>query len=143
MHCIIVAGAPASGKSTYARQWVEAGYVEINRDNIRFSVIDPGGNWTTYKFNKKKEKEVTRIWFSRTLNAALMCRNIIISDTLCNKDKRQDVIDYCKDLGYTVDVLILNPSLEELVRRDKERGVFSVGEKVIELKYKELNYDLR
>lgn len=139
MQARIIAGCPASGKSTRAKEWVELGFVEANRDSIRFSVIDPDGDWSTYRFSKKNEKEVTRIWWEKVRNCSFSGDNIVISDTLCNKDKRQNLIDELKLLGYTVIVEILNPPLEELIRRDSLRNGFSVGKDVIERMYFELN----
>lgn len=140
MHCLIIAGAPASGKSTLAKHYVDnLSYTEINRDYIRFNVIHPGGDWSTYKFDKKNEKEVTRIWFQQLDSASFEMRNIVISDTLCDKNKRQNIVDYCRKLGYNVFVDILNPPLEELIRRDSLRGDFSVGADVVERMWRKLN----
>lgn len=138
MDCIIICGAPASGKSTIAADFVKSGWVEINRDAIRFSVIDPGGNWTTYRFNKKNEKEVTRIWWENVRNAAFNGDNVVISDTLCNKDRRKQVVEEMISLGYNVNVVELHVPLETLLERNANRGVFSVGESVIRSKFEEM-----
>lgn len=143
MQCIIICGAPASGKSTLARQIVrDWDFAEINRDNIRFSVIDPGGNWTTYRFSKKNEKLVTRIWYESLREAAFSGEDVVISDTLCNVNKRKIVVDECISLGYNGHIVILNPSLETLLTRDANRGKWAVGEDVIISKFKELNNGL-
>lgn len=139
MQARIICGPPASGKSALAREWIDLGFVEINRDYIRFTEVDPCGDWSSYRFSKKNEKEVTRIWWGKIRDCAFCGKNIVISDTLCNKDKRRNLIDELKLLGYTVNVEILNPPLEELIRRDNLRGGFSVGSDVIERMYFELN----
>lgn len=138
LRATIIYGPSASGKSTEARKYVEKGYTEVNRDNIRFSVIDPGGNWTTYHFNKKNEKEVTRIWFEQLRNAAFEGENVVISDTLLSESKRNIVVDELLDLGYQISVIFLHAPLEELIRRDAARGVFSVGENVIKNQWRTL-----
>lgn len=140
MKAVLVYGAPGAGKSTLAKEYVEEGFTEINRDNIRFSMVDPGGDWTTYRFNKKNEKFVTSIWNQRLDEATFNMKSVVISDTLCNKQKRQNVVDYLKELGYTDITLVeLNPPLEELLKRDRERGRWSVGEGVVRQKWEELN----
>lgn len=142
MEAIILCGPPACGKSTQAKHFVEVGLVEINRDNIRFNNILPGGDWTTYKFSKKNEKEVTRIWWELVRSCAFNGKDIIISDTLCNSHKRQNVVDELKDLGYSVDVVVLHVPLKTLIERDSRRGKFSVGEAVITRMFNELNKEV-
>ena len=61
MKAIVTVGISASGKSTWAKQQV--GYMNINRDDIRFNTVCPGGNWNTYKFNKKNEQRVEELFW--------------------------------------------------------------------------------
>lgn len=137
MKAVIIWGPPAVGKSTHAKDFIRYGFVEVNRDDIRFNQIMPGGNWKTYRFDKKKEKEVTRIWWERVNSLAFEQKNIVISDTLCNKARREDVVRQLKELGYIVIDLPLYLPVEELLWRDEERGDFAVGADVIWKMYKQ------
>lgn len=139
MKAVIIYGAPASGKSTLAQEYVKEGYMEINRDSIRFGDLFPGGDWTTYKFSKENEKRVTRFWEFKLERAVFNKQDIVISDTLCNKERRRQLVDRLEKLGYTVVTVELNVPLETLIERDSKRGGFSVGRFVIEQKVKELN----
>ena len=60
MKLILTVGISASGKTTWAETQKHC-MVNINRDNIRFNIVQPGSDWKTYKHNKKNEKRVTEI----------------------------------------------------------------------------------
>ncbi len=61
LKAIITVGISASGKTTFAKSLVEQGWVDCNRDWIRFNVVAPGTDWSTYKFTNKHERDVTQI----------------------------------------------------------------------------------
>lgn len=138
MKALIVYGLSGAGKSTIAKEFVERGYVEVNRDNIRFSEIDPGGDWTTYKFTKTNEKKVTKIWNEQLASAAFESKDIVISDTLLSEEKRNKVVDSLLEYGYDITIVFLYFSLKELIARDASRGRFSVGESVLRKQWQTL-----
>lgn len=131
---VIIYGAPASGKSTLAKQYREKGYYELNRDNIRFGVVQPGGDWTTWNGFKKGNKDedlVTKLWRRMFDYLTGTGQDIVISDTNCHKGRREGLINDLKGLGYDVLVTFLHVPLEELLIRDQDRGKMAVGEEVI------------
>lgn len=128
MKAVITVGVSASGKSTLAKEYVNKGYVEINRDWIRFNIVQPGANWSNYKW--KNEKTVNEIEGKMVMEAWSDEKNIIISNTNLNGGVRTMMIDSLKDLGYDVEVISLDVTREEAVKRDNLRAN-GVGESVI------------
>ena len=146
MYAIFLVGVSASGKSTLTKHLIEEGresfdteFVEINRDNIRFSLIDPYGSWKTYKFTKMNEDIVTETWEKQLRGAILNNKNVILSDTNLNQKYLTQNIDYLKEQGYTVVVQVMRIPVEICIERDKQRGDFSVGKDVIEKQQKSLD----
>lgn len=123
---IITRGLPASGKSTFARQWVsqEDSRVELNRDNMRTALGFPS------KGNRFQESTVTS-----ALDAALSAcltegKDIIVSDTNLRDKFLKVLIGKALAAGYDVEVKDFPVEVDELIERDARREA-SVGEKVI------------
>lgn len=137
--CVIIAGAPASGKSTLANEFVKEGFFELNRDFIRFNDLKLGTGWHDYNFNRENENKVHKIWQLKFDTFSSSRSNFVISDTLCRDKDRRRYANKLTKAGYDVIIVVLNPSLEILIERDKQRGNFSVGEKIIREKWEQLN----
>ena len=128
---VITVGISASGKSTWAKTAVltaahiEIPTVEINRDEIRFNEVKPGSNWSTYKFNRKNEEEVTRIALEKFEFYSKLGYDIIISDTNLNEKYRNEWVKRGEDVGYSVIISEFPITLEEAWKRDscRENGV--------------------
>ena len=103
---IITVGISASGKTTWAEKWCrENNGVNVNRDDIRFSVIHPGGDWSSYKFSKEKEKLVTKIQRVICQESYKLGKNLVLSDTNLNKSRVLEWIKFLeKDVGYKVEI---------------------------------------
>jgi predicted kinase len=130
MRAVITVGISASGKTSYAKELVAQGYRDINRDWIRFNIVKPGANWSTYKFSKANEKEVTGIQGQMIMESCFKSENIVISDTNLNTSTRAGLIRHLEALGYEVSVEVFNITRELAIKRDnlRENGV---GESVI------------
>jgi len=136
LKAIITVGISASGKSTYAQELVEQGWVEANRDWIRFNVVCPGADWSTYKFTKKRENDVTSEQEDIVLSAAQVGLDVIISDTNLNPKTRNKWVEFLKELGYSVEVMPFPVTLEEAWKRDAARPN-GVGRDVIYKQWKQ------
>ena len=137
----LTVGVSASGKTTWAEQQIltdlSNGIIttNINRDDIRFNYVMPGSNWSTYKFTKTRELEVSRIAMQQFIDAIMRNDNIIISDTNLNKVFRDDWIERATDAGYEVIIQEFPITLEEAWKRDASRPN-GVGHNVIYEQYK-------
>lgn len=123
----ITVGIPASGKTTWAAQLIA---VDINRDWIRFNVVCPGADWSTYKFNRKREDEVTEIQQKMLNEAYFNEKDVVISDTNLNEKTRNKWVETLENFGYEVEIVEFPITLEEAYKRDRLRPN-GVGEAVI------------
>lgn len=136
MKAIITVGVSASGKSTWTEQ--QDAY-EINRDKLRWQLTGKLG-WSgdnAYKFSSKVEKEVTEVAQHLLQEVAKEGEDVIISDTNLNPKFREQLIQECKALGYQVEIKEFPISFQEACQRDKERGIFSVGEEVLKRQWEQ------
>lgn len=135
MQAILTVGISASGKSTFAKDLVSQGWVDVNRDDIRFDTFCNGvRDWKLYKFSKEKENQVTVAQERLVDAAALHGQNVIISDTNINDKTRNFWINRLTGLGYNVQVQYFDIDLIEALERDAKR-CNGVGYKVITDQY--------
>ncbi len=131
----ILVGVPGSGKSTVARQFVEKGYVQLERDLIRMELY---GVWYGGGIDEKK---VTAVQVERARRALLAGKSIVISDTCINPETRNKWIHFCSSMGSEVDVIHVgqNLLLDDLIQRNRNREQQSkvVDDKVVTRFYTE------
>lgn len=139
---IICRGIPASGKTTWARNFCEKNpdYFRVNRDDIR--------KMLNQHYSVSNEFLVKKIEKSIIVNILTQGYNVIVDDTNLSKEAIslidlavEDYTDY-SGLGEFRNVSIeykdfFDVSLGECVKRDSER-VNSVGENVIKIMYDKL-----
>lgn len=136
MKAIICVGISASGKSTFAKELVNEGWLDVNRDDIRFNCFCDGvRDWDLYKFTKDKENRVTQVQESMVDAAHMVGQNVIISDTNINDKTRNFWINRLTGLGYNVEVKYFDIDLIEALQRDAKRHN-GVGYKVITDQYR-------
>lgn len=132
MRIILTRGIPASGKTTWAEQYVRKNqnFRNINRDDLRFMLFG-----RPYKFTKTREKSVTEAQFGL---AELFLENgndVIISDTNLNPKTVNKWKEFAKELRIKVEFQdFMDVSVDECIKRDLNR-LDSVGEKVIRRMY--------
>lgn len=122
---LILSGIPASGKSTFAKQWVEESpetRVIVNRDSIRRGL---GVYWVP-----SREKLVTSIEQHSVWEALEMGYDVCLDATNLNKSFLNKWIEIADSINIPIEYKEFKISLEEALERDKTRE-FSVGEKVI------------
>ena len=127
-------GVSASGKTTWAKEQKHC--VNINRDDIRFNIVQPGSDWTTYKFTKVNESRVTEIQNVVAERAVKFETNIIISNTNLNPKTREFWKDFAKHHNYEFEIKEFPITLEEAIKRDNLRQN-GVGEQVIRKQYQQ------
>lgn len=134
---IITVGVSASGKTTWVKGLNEVEFfntVNINKDDIRFNIIKPGGNWKTYNY-KGNETKVIQFQVALAQSAVSSRENIIISDTNLKPRTRQFWENFASENGYDFEIKEFPISLEEAIQRDANR-INGVSEDVIRKQYK-------
>lgn len=137
MELIFTQGISASGKTTWAEQFVKDNptYTNINRDDIRWELWTNGvPDWSAYKFSKAKEKAVTLRQTELIEEACYKGLNMIISNTNLNP-KYITAISKMECLSdYTVSVRQFDIDFVEALTRDARR-TNGVGYKTIARQY--------
>ena len=134
MKLILTVGISASGKTTWVGEQKHC--VNINRDDIRFNIIKPGSNWSTYKFTKMNEARVTEIELSIATDASKFGEDIIVSNTNLNPKTREFWKKFAKEHNYEFEIKEFPITLEEAIKRDNLRQN-GVGERVIRKQYQQ------
>jgi predicted kinase len=137
MRAIITIGVSCSGKSSWAREYAKKHKAIIsNRDDLRFSLTG-ATNWSEYKFDKKIEDMITMLQRDIILRAAARQKDVIIADTNLDFTRREEVVAFCKSVGYdTIEYQPFPITLEEAWKRDALRPN-GVGRDVIYKQWKQ------
>lgn len=129
LKCILCVGISSSGKSTFAEEMVNQGYVRVERDIIRRGIFH-FGQWSEYKFSKSNEERVNVVIDQMLFDASVEKKSVVISDTNLNPKHRNALIEKLERYGYEVEIKDFPISYEEAIKRDTFRE-FSVGQQVI------------
>lgn len=133
---IVTVGISASGKSTFASEWVKEKYgsrVEINRDEIRAFIVQDvqkRGPFTWAKWKWRDEKEVTQEANNLLENVIKANMDVIVSDTNLTEKYRVALIAKLESYGYEVEIKEFPIDIEEAWSRDAAR-LNGVGHSVI------------
>lgn len=130
---IICKGVPASGKTTWAKEFIknkqeqgDYSWVRINKDDFRRS--------TGVSYHFKNENFIEDITCSSIIQAIKGGSNVISDDTNLNKERLTSLLTRVfAEIGvgkYKVIYKEFDVSFEEALKRDKDRE-YSVGKKVI------------
>ena len=141
MQAILTVGVSASGKRTWAEQFIARQenpwqWYNSNRDDIRWKLLGVK-DWS--KWNWKRENEVTSIQRASLVKAASEGKNVIVSDTNLSPKFRNDLYAYLSSLGYgSVEEKVFPISFEEACKRDTARPN-GVGYSVIAKQMEQMN----
>jgi predicted kinase len=122
---ILTKGLPAAGKDTWASLTLaqDKTFKRVNKDDLRL-MLDNG------KFSSGNEKFILQArdcLIDAILSAGF---NVLVTDTNLHPSHE---VNIRKKFGHraTIEVKMFQVPLEECIRRDNERNVGKVGEKVI------------
>lgn len=142
---IMTVGAPGSGKSTWAKEMVDANpeiVLDLNRDNLRCEIFDCKRN--EYKPSRKREEQVTAKqqllalkWLNQPGN-----RIVIISDTNLNPKTRAKWEDFASSFNCQINYVPFDEDLETLYKRNLYRGEAAVPPAVIYSFYEKMQHYL-
>ena len=141
MKSIVTIGIPCSGKTSWAEEYARKnGFVNVNRDDLRFTITGHR-SWGTYKFKGETENMVTDIQRSMIKEAANRGKSVIVSDTNLVKRRRDELVKFLKETGFSVEFKEFHVSLEEAYKRDALRAngvgrdvIYSMYQKYLEYK---------
>lgn len=130
---LFLRGIPASGKSTYAQQWVmedPENRVRINRDDIRAALTGSATNHT-------REKEVTAIETQLIERNLREGKDVVSDNTNVNTKFLPKTIKLAKSVGASIAHKDFPITVEEAIRRNSKRDRV-VPPEVIQRMYKSL-----
>jgi D-glycero-D-manno-heptose 1,7-bisphosphate phosphatase len=89
---ILIMGCPASGKGTKAKEYIDKGYVHLNRD-------EQGGKVVSLVPLMEKELQAGN--------------NVVLDNLYATRDSRKPFIQACKNTGVPIHCVHVNTSIEE------------------------------
>ena len=144
MKAIITIGVSASGKTTWANEFVKENpeYFIVCRDDLRkkyYEKTHSNEKFSWKVWNMKWEKKITAMFWDSIGRHAEAEMDIIIADTNLNKDSLKNLKSSLEELGYSdIEIKEFTISFEEACKRDaiRENGV---GFQVIAKQFEQLN----
>lgn len=124
----ITRGIPASGKTTWAKNWVATDptrRVRVNRDDIREMLFG-----VRVGLDHGQEKLVTTVSFDTVSSALKAGKSVVVDDMNLRPSYVRKWIGLCTSIGAAYKVVEFPTTLDDAIRRDKIRE-HSVGEEVI------------
>ena len=147
-HILILIGISGSGKSTFAKQFVQENptYLRLNRDDLRRSVVPvPLGEYWKWEDNRKNriERLVSELEKSALLAALESGWNVVIDNTHLRQRYITELLKLIDKQASTrkpiaVSFLVIDVNLEEAIKRDQLRPDV-VGETVIREQHSRLH----
>lgn len=125
---VILRGIPASGKSFFARNWVDEDpdwRVRINRDDTRKMVVNK-----FHGLSRHQEGTITQLAEAHAHRALRSQLSVIIDNTSLRASDVKDWYKIANEYDIPVRVVDIDTPIEECIKRDSERGK-KVGETVI------------
>lgn len=126
---ILTRGAPASGKTTWAKEITKnnVSLVNINRDDLRASMFPNYYGKGVYKPSNAREEAVSRAQFSIAESAITAGRSVVVSDTNLNRkvqvrwDDFTHTMNDLYDLQVTMRFKNFYEDLDVLIDRNSKR----------------------
>lgn len=118
-HLLLCVGASGSGKTTFAKQFVQehTNFTNLNRDDIRDNYFRQ-----PYKYTKPKEKLVTSLQLAMAGAAVDAGNGVVISDTNLNPKTRATWVQFAESRGLEVVVKTFYEPAHVLVNRNLKRA---------------------
>ena len=116
-------GLPASGKSTYAKELADKGWVRVSKDDLRAMLNNS-------KWSKRNERRVIQLRDKIVFDALASNENVVVDDTNFAPIHEQELSRIARELGADFEVRFFDTPLEVCIKRDAKRAN-GVGKDVI------------
>lgn len=123
---IMCKGLPASGKSTFARE-----YTKNNPNSIRINNDDWRSSFWSRSFRKEDEDLVTQLRHLVVRDAVINWYTVIVDNTNLNPKHEASLREIAEAFKIPFEIKEFAVDVQTCIERDKLRGADSVGEKVI------------
>lgn len=139
---LIITGISGSGKSTFARQFVQENpnWLRVNRDDLRKSIVSVSlSEYWKWAPEQQHRIEMLVNELQRTTIQQALARgwNVLIDNTHIKKKYINELIKSVEDFPVEIRFKLIEIPLEEAIERDKNRPDV-VGEAVIREQYEKL-----
>lgn len=144
---IILRGIPASGKTTWAREWLaeDPRRARVSRDDIRAQLFGASGEHYAPYFKRDDlyecEKLVTVIE-EKTAKELLRTRSVVIDATHIKASYIRRWLELAAKLGISSSVKLFDPDLDTCLMRDRGRD-WPVGDDLVRAMYGRLRSAVR
>lgn len=129
MQVILTRGLPASGKSTWAKQFAELhGYRRWNNDEFSYMVTGVEGPKSFYHMDGRM---LGRMREAFIMDCLMRRESLIVDNTNLNPKAVRRVRELAKPFAVMVRVQDFTATVAECIRNDRRRVEFAVGEDVI------------
>lgn len=116
-------GLPASGKSTYAKDLADKGWIRVNKDDLRAMLNNS-------KWSKRNERRVIQLRDKIVFDALAANESVVVDDTNFAPIHEQELSRIARELGADFEVRFFDTPLEVCIKRDAKRAN-GVGKDVI------------
>ena len=120
---LMLKGLPASGKSTYAKDLADKGWIRVNKDDLRAMLNNS-------KWSKRNERRVIQLRDKIVFDALAANESVVVDDTNFAPIHEQELSRIARELGADFEVRFFDTPLEVCIKRDAKRAN-GVGKDVI------------
>lgn len=134
---ILTVGTSECGKTTWAEEYCRQNPNTVNlcRDDIRFSLMSPGGTWDTYEGHHYEEAHISRLMQRKYNVAKMLDKDIIISDTNLNPMTRYRWVEIAKRFNQEIEYVIFNTAFVNMFYKNSS-NLFMLPNHIVESQYK-------
>lgn len=112
---LMLQGLPGSGKTTYARELVDDGWVRVNKDDLR-AMMDNS------KWGKTNEKRVLEIRDTIIRSAINDKKNVVVDDTNFDPRHIESLSEQAQNLEANFQTKYFDTPLEDCISRNAQRA---------------------
>lgn len=123
---LILTGPGGSGKTTIANLLVKrSGFVKVDGDRLDSEFFPEGLHWLPENFEKLKQAQ--KKIFTEVKKAFDNGENNVVLDYIIFGNYPEFFETFRKEFGNKLEIKVLFPTKEEMVKRDKERECWTTG----------------